>query len=107
MKINDDIMNADDLGRGVHKLHTDALTNSTIPGSLKRGIAFQTQSSGFNNTKYPVNLPKVPRQFKIEDQQLLQSAGFNSRNRALISSSTAQELGPGAYNIRDSVVFKS
>jgi hypothetical protein len=59
VKINDDIMNADDLGR--QKQNYDAITNSTIPGSLKRGNAFHTQSSGFNSTKYPVNLPKVPR----------------------------------------------
>lgn len=60
VKINDDIMNADDLGRQ-KQYDAGSITNSTIPGSLKRGNAFHTQSSGFNSTKYPVNLPKVPK----------------------------------------------
>jgi hypothetical protein len=40
VKINDEIMNADDLGRGNSKNGGDSSHHSTIPGMLKKGNAF-------------------------------------------------------------------
>ena len=99
IKINDEIVNADDLGRN-QQIQSSHNNNTTIPGHLKKGLMLSMSAS---------NHPRSENQSSMNITQTSGMACLKSKQKRLFEDIGKKNLapGPGAYEVRDELIHKA